>query len=197
MLPNNTKKLLVLGDGAVGKTCMLIAYISKTFPSEYVPTIFDNYCAAVEIEEETYSLGLFDTAGGEDYDRLRPLSYPQTDIFLICFHVIGRASFDNVRDRWVEEVRHYCPDVPFLIVGTKIDLRNDPKMVERMARQKERMVTTEEGKRLAQELGAAKYVECSALTQTGLKIVFEEAIIATLKPIDKPKPQRGTKCVIV
>ncbi|KAJ7907217.1 small GTPase Cdc42 [Mycena leptocephala] len=197
MLSNKTKKLIVLGDGAVGKTCMLIAYTSKVFPSDYVPTIFDSYSVAVEIEEEIYSLVLCDTAGGEDYGRLRPLSYAQTDIFLICFHVIGRASFDNVRDGWVEEVRHYCPGVPFLIVGTKIDLRDDPKVVEEMARQKERLVTTEEGKRLAQELGAAKYVECSALTQMGLNNVFEEAIIATLKPIDKPKPQRGTKCVIV
>jgi cell division control protein 42 len=109
--------------------------------------------------------------GGEDYDRLRPLSYPQTDVFFICFQVTCPASFENVRDKWVPEVRHYCPDVPFLIVATQIDRRDGS---ETLAREKQRAVTTEEGERLAMELGAAKYVECSALTKKGLNNVFDE-----------------------
>ena len=112
--------------------------------------------------------------GQEDYDRLRPLSYPQTDVFLVCFSVTSPASFENVKEKWFPEVHHHCPGVPCLIVGTQIDLRDDPQVLEKLARQKQRPVTPEQGERLARELGAVKYVECSALTQKGLKNVFDE-----------------------
>lgn len=126
------------------------------------------------IGDEPYTLGLFDTAGQEDYDRLRPLSYPQTDVFLVCFSVTSPASFENVKEKWVPEVRHHCPGVPCLIVGTQVDLRDDAGVVEKLARQKMRPIHTEQGERLCRELNAIKYVECSALTQRGLKNVFDE-----------------------
>jgi GTPase SAR1 family protein len=113
--------------------------------------------------------------GQEDYDRLRPLSYPQTDVFLVCFSVTSPASFENVKEKWFPEVHHHCPGVPCLIVGTQIDLRDDPQVLEKLSRQKQRPVPPEQGERLARELGAVKYVECSALTQKGLKNVFDEA----------------------
>ncbi|CAL1703372.1 unnamed protein product [Somion occarium] len=169
-----TIKCVVVGDGAVGKTCLLISYTTNKFPSEYVPTVFDNYAVTVMIGDDPYTLGLFDTAGQEDYDRLRPLSYPQTDVFLVCFSVTSPASFENVKEKWFPEVHHHCPGVPCLIVGTQIDLRDDPQVLEKLARQKQRPVTAEQGERLARELGAVKYVECSALTQKGLKNVFDE-----------------------
>lgn len=134
------------------------------------------------IGEDPYTLGLFDTAGQEDYDRLRPLSYPQTDVFLVCFSVTSPSSFENVREKWFPEVHHHCPGVPCLIVGTQVDLRNDTAVVEKLARQKLRPISQEAGERLARELGAVKYVECSALTQKGLKNVFDEAIVAALEP---------------
>ena len=126
------------------------------------------------IGDDPYTLGLFDTAGQEDYDRLRPLSYPQTDVFLVCFSVTSPASFENVREKWFPEVHHHCPGVPCLIVGTQVDLRDAPAVIEKLARQKQRPVSIDMGERLARELGAVKYVECSALTQKGLKNVFDE-----------------------
>ncbi|KAG5339717.1 hypothetical protein C0989_003967 [Termitomyces sp. Mn162] len=177
-----TIKCVVVGDGAVGKTCLLISYTTNKFPSEYVPTVFDNYAVTVMIGDDPYTLGLFDTAGQEDYDRLRPLSYPQTDVFLVCFSVTSPASFENVKEKWFPEVHHHCPGVPCLIVGTQIDLRDDVQVIEKLARQKQRPVTNEQGEKLARELGAVKYVECSALTQKGLKNVFDEAIVAALEP---------------
>lgn len=84
------------------------------------------------------------------------------------------ASFENVKEKWFPEVHHHCPGVPCLIVGTQIDLRDDNQVIEKLARQKQRPVTPEQGERLARELGAVKYVECSALTQKGLKNVFDE-----------------------
>jgi cell division control protein 42 len=126
------------------------------------------------IGDEPYTLGLFDTAGQEDYDRLRPLSYPQTDVFLVCFSVTSPASFENVREKWFPEVHHHCPGVPCLIVGTQVDLRDDPSVRDKLAKQKMSPVRKEDGERMAKELGAVKYVECSALTQYKLKDVFDE-----------------------
>lgn len=134
----------------------------------------DIWCAAPRIGDEPYTLGLFDTAGQEDYDRLRPLSYPQTDVFLVCFSVTSPASFENVREKWFPEVHHHCPGVPCLIVGTQVDLRDDPGVKDKLSKQKMQPVRKEDGERMAKELGAVKYVECSALTQYKLKDVFDE-----------------------
>ncbi|KAI6095166.1 P-loop containing nucleoside triphosphate hydrolase protein [Pisolithus croceorrhizus] len=187
-------KCAVVGDGAFGKTSLLISYTTNKFPSEFVPKVFDNYAITVMIGEEPYTIGLFDTAGQEDYDYLRPLSYPQTDVFLVCFSVASPASFENVKEKWFPEVHHHCPGVPCLIIGTQIDLRDDQAVIGKLARQKQRPVSTEAGECLARELDAVKYVECSALTQKGLKNVFDEAIVAALEP---PVVKKRNICVVV
>jgi hypothetical protein len=107
------------------------------------------------------------------------LSYPQTDVFLVCFSVTSPASFENVREKWFPEVHHHCPGVPCLIVGTQTDLRDDPGVREKLARQKMQPIRKEDGDRMAKELGAVKYVECSALTQYKLKDVFDEVPISS------------------
>ena len=195
-MAQQTIKCVVVGDGAVGKTCLLISYTTNKFPSEYVPTVFDNYAVTVMIGGEPYTLGLFDTAGQEDYDRLRPLSYPQTDIFLLCFSITSPSSFENIKEKWVHEIKHHCPTTPYLLVGTQCDLRDDSVMIEQLARNKQRPVTKQEGDRLCKEIGAVNYVECSALTQRGLKNVFDEAIITALDP-PKPKKKKGGACSVI
>uniref|UniRef100_A0A8P4FX20 Ras homolog family, member Ab n=1 Tax=Dicentrarchus labrax TaxID=13489 RepID=A0A8P4FX20_DICLA len=81
------KKLVIVGDGACGKTCLLIVFSKDQFPEVYVPTVFENYVADIEVDGKQVELALWDTAGQEDYDRLRPLSYPDTDVILMCFSI--------------------------------------------------------------------------------------------------------------
>merc|ERR1711862_1087806 len=99
-------KLVVVGDDGVGKTCLLISYTSNAFPSDYVPTVFDDYSANILVNGVSVGLGLWDTAGAEDYDRLRPLAYPGTDIILLCYSTVNQASYEAITDKWQPEVEH-------------------------------------------------------------------------------------------
>uniref|UniRef100_A0A4D5RA19 Ras-related C3 botulinum toxin substrate 1 n=1 Tax=Scolopendra viridis TaxID=118503 RepID=A0A4D5RA19_SCOVI len=167
-------KIVVVGDGTVGKTCLLIAYTTNSFPVEYVPTVFDNYAGSLECDGMNVNMTLWDTAGQEDYERLRPLSYPNTDVFLLCYSVDNPNSFDNILSKWCPEVRHHCPKAPIVLVATKTDLRDDEAVTK--------AIGPGEGKKLRSKIKAVKYVECSAKTRQGLKEVFEEAARAVLKP---------------
>ena len=193
--PLSTLKIVPVGDGAVGKTCMLISYTTNCFPGEYIPTVFDNYSADLLIDGVPCNIGLWDTAGQEDYDRLRPLSYPLTDVFFICFSIVSPASFENVRAKWYPEVAHYCPKTPIVLVGLKLDLRDDKETIEKLSEKKLAPITYEEGMKMAKEIRAFKYVECSSLTQKGLKDVFDTAIVAAHRDLNILK-QKRKGCVV-
>ncbi|MEQ2207871.1 Rho GTPase protein rac1 [Xenoophorus captivus] len=169
---------------------------SHTWRVNLFPCRFDNYSANVMVDGKPVNLGLWDTAGQEDYDRLRPLSYPQTDVFLICFSLVSPASFENVRAKWYPEVRHHCPKTPIILVGTKLDLRDDKDTVEKLKEKKLSPIIYPQGLAMAKEISAVKYLECSALTQRGLKTVFDGAIRAVLCPQPTKKPRRR-KCKVL
>ncbi|KAL4693856.1 hypothetical protein H8959_013121 [Pygathrix nigripes] len=175
------KKLVVVGDGACGKTCLLIVFSKDEFPEVYVPTVFENYVADIEVDGKQVELALWDTAGQEDYDRLRPLSYPDTDVILMCFSVDSPDSLENIPEKWVPEVKHFCPNVPIILVANKKDLRSDEHVRTELARMKQEPVRTDDGRAMAVRIQAYDYLECSAKTKEGVREVFETATRAALQ----------------
>ncbi|CAK9438770.1 uncharacterized protein LODBEIA_P29940 [Lodderomyces beijingensis] len=160
---NYSMKIVVVGDGAVGKSCLLISYSSNQFPEIYVPTIFENYVRTVMSPSgKTIELALWDTAGQEEYDRLRPLSYPDVDLLLICFALDNVTSLSNVKELWFPEVNHYCPGIPIILVGTKSDLPSD--------------IPEEIPLKIATDIGAIAYLKCSAKTMHNIRTVFNYAL---------------------
>jgi len=196
-VPANTSavrplKIVTVGDGAVGKTCLLISYTANAFPVEYIPTVFDNYSCNVMFEGKGYNLGLWDTAGQEEYDRLRPLSYPQTDCFLLCYSIVAPSSLDNCKQKWFPEINHHCPEARTILVGLKKDLRNDAETLAKLAEKRLHPVTPEEAQKLCKELGCVKHLECSARTHDGLQQLFNEAIRVCVTPnTGRSKKKRG------
>ena len=125
-----------------------------------------------------------------------PLSYPSSDIFILCFSLISRTSLLNAASKWAPELRAYDKrngtHTPIILIGTKLDVRNDPLLcsqVQAAAGEVSGMrnsstsdvVTYEEGLHTSRKMGCAAYVECSAMTQDGLKLAFDSAINVALK----------------
>ncbi|KAI4356588.1 hypothetical protein L6164_000601 [Bauhinia variegata] len=189
--PTRFIKCVTVGDGAVGKTCLLISYTSNTFPTDYVPTVFDNFSANVLVDGKTVNLGLWDSAGQEDYNRLRPLSYRGADVFLLAFSLISRPSYENIKKMWVPELRHYAPSVPIILVGTKLDLRDDQQFLSDYPALC--TITTKQGEELKKQIGAVAYIECSSKTQQNVKDVFDAAIKFVLQPASSKKKKRKQK----
>ncbi|VDL85826.1 unnamed protein product [Schistocephalus solidus] len=174
------KKLVIVGDGACGKTCLLIVFSKDQFPEVYVPTVFENYVADIEVDGKQVELALWDTAGQEDYDRLRPLSYPDTDVILMCFSIDSMDSLENLSEKWYPEVKHFCPNVPILVVGNKLDLRSDDRAIHELTKMRQELVKPEACRLMVEKLNAYAYLECSAKTKEGVREVFEAATRAAL-----------------
>ncbi|KZP15444.1 hypothetical protein FIBSPDRAFT_921127 [Athelia psychrophila] len=174
------RKLVIVGDGACGKTCLLTVFCTGIFPEVCVPTVFENYVSDVGVDGKNVELALWDTACQDDYDRLRPLSYPDSDVILICFAVEYPDSLDNVQEKWISEVMHFCPGLPIILVACKKDLRREPRVTEQLRKTGQHPTTPEEGMAVAARIGAKHYLECSARTGEGVREVFQYATRAAL-----------------
>ncbi|KAJ5728311.1 P-loop containing nucleoside triphosphate hydrolase protein [Penicillium malachiteum] len=195
------RKLVIIGDGACGKTSLLSVFTLGYFPTHYVPTVFENYVTDCRVDGRSVQLALWDTAGQEDYERLRPLAYSKAHVILIGFAVdtprfageLYISMTANLRGQWIEEANERCPGVPIILVGLKKDLREDPMAIEEMRKKSLKFVTAKEGSEIGTSIGARKYLECSSLTGEGVDDVFEAATRAALLTFDK----RKTSCCVV
>ncbi|KAL8693710.1 MAG: hypothetical protein Q9218_001511 [Villophora microphyllina] len=192
--PSYSKKFVVVGDGGCGKTCLLISYSQGYFPEKYVPTVFENYITHTTHQPtgKTVELALWDTAGQEEYDRLRPLSYPETDLIFVCFAIDCPNSLENVMDKWYPEVLHFCPTTPLILVGLKSDLRTKRVCIDLLKTQGLTPVTPEQGQRVAKQMGAM-YVECSSKEMKGVDDVFELAVNTAVGQEVAMKQQRESR----
>lgn len=182
-------KVVLIGDGACGKTCLLEVFKSNKFPEEYIPTVVDNFVKVVEFEDgKSASLALWDTAGQDDYDTIRPLSYRETDLILICYAIENRKNMENIESKWLSEIKNYCPNAKLFLIALKKDLRFDPEV------NKSTLVTEQEGKDMAKKIRAEKFFECSALTRDNVNEVFKEASKFIYYNVETLQPKETCCC---
>lgn len=171
---------ILLGDYKVGKTCLLCSFIDNYFPNPNFPT-YDDYHEMV-IENETVNLKIFDHPSSEDINRIRSNDYPQADVFVICFSLVDARSFENVEKIWIPEINQYGPNKPFILVGTKSDLRQLFKIHSEIEQ-----ISKLQGNLLKERIGAFSYIECSALKRTNLNKVFEYAVLSVIHQNESKK----------
>ncbi|CAH7672103.1 ras family-domain-containing protein [Phakopsora pachyrhizi] len=179
------RKLVIIGDGACGKTSLLSVFAMGEFPEDYEPTIFENYVAEIRLDGKPVQLALWDTAGQEEYERLRPLSYSKSHVILIAFAIDTPDSLENVTVKWIEEVRSICgPNIPVILVGCKKDLRDSDE-----GARPELFVQKHQAEHVAQTINAKAYMECSALKNEGVDAIFETATRAAMVVRQSGSPQ--------
>jgi len=189
-------KCVVLGDKGVGKMCVLRSYMTKEFPREYVPTVWDNTSTLCVVDGKSIELVLWCVESGrlDNIDTISRVEFPHTDVFVLLFSVDSPSSLERISDFWgLNYLSHYST-VPIILVANKIDLRCDQDTIDRMRERYNRgPISYEEGSEKAKEIKAACYVECSALTQKGLNEVFEEAIRAVIYPAEPLKEEKSSE----
>ncbi|KAM3874293.1 rho-related GTP-binding protein RhoF [Diretmus argenteus] len=168
-------KIVIVGDGGCGKTSLLMVYAKGDFPEKYAPSVFEKYVTTISHGGKEVRLNLYDTAGQDDYDRLRPLSYQEANMVLVCYDVTNPTSFENVMIKWHPEVKHFCPDIPVILIGCKTDLRNDKACMRKLKAMDQAPITYIQGEETRQLMNAEVYLECSAKYQENVKDIFKEA----------------------
>ncbi|XP_007069533.2 rho-related GTP-binding protein RhoF [Chelonia mydas] len=190
-------KAVIVGDGGCGKTSLLMVFTKGDFPRVYVPTVFGKYSASFQIGGKPVQINLWNTAGQEDYDRLRPLSYTGAHVILMCFDVTSPNSFSQssvlLASIWYPEVNHFCKGIPIMLVGCKTDLRKDEVLLRRLHEDQLEPITYHKAEAMAREVHAVTYLECSAKYQENITNIFMEASSAALSAMRKSQRKRKPK----
>lgn len=188
------RKLVLLGDGACGKTSLLNVFTRGYFPTVYEPTVFENYVHDIYIDNTHVELSLWDTAGQEEFDRLRSLSYDDTHAIMLCFSVDSPDSLENVETKWVSEIAENCPGVKLVLVALKCDLRKKDEDEEE-AQPEKPLIQYDEGLKIAEKIKALRYLECSAMKNRGVNEAFTEAARVALSV--KTNKDQSSSCTVM
>ncbi|KAL2298326.1 hypothetical protein Nmel_015320 [Mimus melanotis] len=165
-----------------------MVYAKGSFPEQYAPSVFEKYTTSVTVGKKEVTLNLYDTAGQEDYDRLRPLSYQNTNVVLICYDVMNPTSYDNVAAKqWYPEVNHFCRGVPLVLIGCKTDLRKDKEQLRKLRAAKQEPITYNQVNFTASKVVASKMVEIKHL----MALLLTAVITDTAKLGDPDKETIG------
>uniref|UniRef100_A0A3P9H864 Ras homolog family member V n=1 Tax=Oryzias latipes TaxID=8090 RepID=A0A3P9H864_ORYLA len=185
--PNRLREelsLMLVGDGAVGKTTMIISYIFNGFNSEYKQTAFDVFTGLIHVNGVPIRLKLIDSAGQDGFGHLCSLCFPHVDVFILCFSLVNPRSFANISSKWIPQIRAANRTSPVVLVGSQSDLCHNMGILIHLNHQRTRPVSFEKAKRLAHRIRAHSFIECSALTQHNLKDVFDHAVYAAIEHKD-------------
>ncbi|XP_048780676.1 ras-related protein ced-10-like isoform X1 [Ostrea edulis] len=177
-------KLVIVGDVGVGKSSLKHSYECNAFPGEYLPVTSGNYTCNVLIDGLPFCVDIWDTAGQENVDKLRRLSYFKTDAFLVCYSIENRHSLNNIDSKWVPELRQHCPGVPIVLVACKIDLRT--------TLHGNHLINAMEGKALAKKLDML-FFETSSLQLKGL----HECVNAAIRRAKGMPDRKHGRCTVV
>lgn len=195
------RKLVLLGDGACGKTSLLNVFTRGYFPTVYEPTVFENYVHDIFVDNVHIELSLWDTAGQEEFDRLRSLSYDDTHTIMLCFSVDSKDSLENVESKWVGEIAENCQGVKLVLVALKCDLRErggDEEEETGAGRGGEKvMIDYKQGLEVAKRIQALRYLECSAKRNRGVNEAFTEAARVALSVKGAGTSGGGSKCSVM
>ncbi|KAJ5071373.1 rho-related protein racd-related [Anaeramoeba ignava] len=168
---------VIIGDKSVGKTTALMVYSQKEFPKNDIPMTCEKIDVDVSNDKTEAILSLFDYSGKEHLNELDSNDL-NVDVFLIMFSTVDRDSFENIKTKWFQEIRKKDLQTPIVLIGTKIDLRNDPNYLQDHEIEP---ITKEEGTKLAKELGAIDYQEISSLSLENIDNLFRSSISSGLK----------------
>jgi len=177
-LPENNITCCIIGDCLVGKSSLVVSYTTNDFPTNYVPTAFDNYSVDISVGNRLVHFDICDTGGKEPFSPLHGLCIPYSDVILLCFSVVNPQSFQNAISYWLSRARRSNSKIPIVLVGTQMDLRSDLKTLLALDQLKQKPVSDKEAILRAKQMQATTYIECSALTQKNLKTVFDTALLA-------------------
>jgi small GTP-binding protein len=162
----------LIGDCAIGKTCLAVSYIRKRFLPEYVKTVYEKYSSSRTVDDREFELALWDTTGDFHMERIRQLVYTDVGVVIVCFSLVDPPSLQHIVSKWLPELHKYRVRAPIVLAGLKSDRRDGAHSQSRIA--------TAEGKALMRTIEARGYVECSARNGRGCSALFDAAIRAAV-----------------
>ncbi|KAG8807600.1 hypothetical protein FRC17_004385, partial [Serendipita sp. 399] len=177
-----TKRLVFVGDRDSGKTSLMMRQYYGIFPTQATNRrLFDDGAVHINVDGQAVELVLTDTISGQSqHDEARIRSYSNADAVIICFSIDRLEGLRNVQDKWIPEILHFCQNIPIVVVGCKKDKRNDALTREQLQKLSTVLTTPEDGQKIANQIGAKAYLECSSATSDGVEAVFKQAAKATL-----------------